>query len=140
MTKKIVLISCVSKKINRGAIAKDLYISPLFKYSMAYARKLNPDYIYILSAKHGLVGLNEYIEPYNETLNEKKIHEVKEWAKKVVIQINEKYDLNKDKFIFLAGSKYRRYILPRLKNYEIPLQGLGIGKQLAFLKNEINKG
>jgi hypothetical protein len=54
--------------------------------------------------------------------------------------MNEKHDLDKDKFIFLAGSKYRKYILPYLKNYDIPLEGLGIGKQLAFLKNEINKG
>ena len=140
MTKTIILISCVSKKLNYGAKAKDLYISPLFKYSLAYARKLNPNMIYILSAKHGLVDLNEYIEPYNETLNEKRTHEVKEWAKKVVNQMNKKHDLDKDKFIFLAGNKYRKYILPHLKNYEIPLDGLGIGKQLAFLKNEINKG
>jgi hypothetical protein len=140
MTNTIILISCVSKKLDHEAKAKDLYISTLFKYSLAYARKLNPDYIYILSAKHGLVDLNEYIEPYNETLNEKKVHEVKEWSKKVVNQMNEKHDLDKDKFIFLAGSKYRKYILPYLKNYDIPLEGLGIGKQLAFLKNEINKG
>ena len=59
MTKTIVLIPCVSKKLNYGAKAKDLYISPLFKYSLAYARKLNPDMIYILSAKHRLVDLNE---------------------------------------------------------------------------------
>jgi len=39
-----------------------------------------------------------------------------------------------------VGIKYRKYILPHLKSYEIPLEGLGIGKQLAFLKNEINKG
>jgi hypothetical protein len=140
MNKTIILISCVSKKLNYGAKAKDLYISPLFKYSLAYARKLNQDYIYILSAKHGLVDLNEYIEPYNETLNEKKVYEIKEWAEKVVTLIKEKHDLNKDKFIFLCGIKYRKYILPYLKNYKIPLVGLGIGKQLAFLKNEINKG
>ena len=86
-----------------------------------------------------MVDLNEYIEPYNETLNEKKDNEIKKWAKNVVDQIKEKHDITKDKFIFLAGNKYRKYILPHLKNYEIPLEGLGIGKQLAFLKNETNK-
>ncbi|MBU4205216.1 hypothetical protein KKH26_03535 [Patescibacteria group bacterium] len=138
MTKTIVLISCVSKKLNYRAKVKDLYISPLFKYSLAYARKLNPDAIYILSAKHGLVGLNEYIEPYNETLNEKGVHEIKEWSEKVITQISAKHDLKKDMFIFLAGNNYRNYILPYIKNCEIPLKGLGIGQQLAFLKNEIN--
>jgi len=95
MTKTIILISCVSKKLKHGAKAKDLYTSTLFKYSLAYSRKLNSDYIYILSAKHGLVALNEYIEPYNETLNEKRGHEVKEWAENVVNQMNEKHDLDK---------------------------------------------
>jgi len=49
MTKKIRLISCVSKNLNCKAKAKDLYTSPFFKKSLAYARKLNPDKIYILS-------------------------------------------------------------------------------------------
>lgn len=38
-----------------------LYTSPLFTYALAYAEALHPDAIYILSAKHGLVGLDEVI-------------------------------------------------------------------------------
>ena len=125
--------------MNYKAKVKDLYVSTLFKYSLAYAGKLNSDKIYILSAKHGLLSLVKEIEPYNETLNDKKAHEIKEWAEKVITQISEIHDLNKDMFIFLAGKKYRKDILPRVKNYKIPLKGLRIGEQLKFLKNKLEQ-
>jgi len=37
--KTIVLISCVSKKLNHQTSARDLYISPLFRLSLAYAQR-----------------------------------------------------------------------------------------------------
>ena len=66
---KIVLIACVSQKLNKKAKAKDLYTSQLFKYSLAYAHSLNPDKIFILSALHHLLDLEMEIEPYNVTLS-----------------------------------------------------------------------
>jgi hypothetical protein len=36
--------------------------------------------------------------------------------------------------VFLAGERYRKYLIPHLTNHEIPLRGLGIGKQMRFLK------
>lgn len=53
--KKIVLIACSSKKRKEKALVKDIYISALFKYSYEYAQKLNPDNIFVLSAKYGLL-------------------------------------------------------------------------------------
>ena len=132
---KIVLISCVSKKFSIKSLAKDMYISPLFKYNLEYAKSLDFDNIFILSAKYGLLNLDEEIEPYNETLNSKNIKERKEWARIVLEKLKYKVDLDKDEFIFLAGEKYREFLIPYLKNYKIPLEGLGIGKQLGLLKN-----
>ena len=54
--KKIVLISCGKDKCNQRAKARDMYKGSLFKKSLRYAQKLNPDQIFILSAKHGLSG------------------------------------------------------------------------------------
>jgi len=133
---KIVLISCVSKKLNHKAQAKELYISSLFKLNMKYAQSLNPDKIFILSAKYGLLSLEEEIEPYNETLNEKTDGEIKEWSEKVLKQLAKEADLENDEIIFLAGEKYRKYLVPQIKNYKIPMEGLGIGKQLEFLKHK----
>ncbi len=140
MTKKIVLISCASKKLAYKSKAEDLYISTLFRLSFAYAKKLKPDKVYILSAKYGLLNLNDEIATYNETLNDKSTSDVKIWAEKVVIELEKLTNLENDQFIFFAGEKYRKYILPHIKNYEIPLKSLRIGEQLKFLKVKIEQG
>jgi hypothetical protein len=106
---------------------------------MKYAKKLNPDVIYILSAKYGLLNLDDEIPPYNETLNNMGVRERKLWADMIVKQLKEFTDLQCDHFTLLAGNKYREYILPHLTSYEVPLEGLTIGKQLQYLKNELEK-
>ena len=139
MTKKIVLISCASKKLAYKSKAEDLYISTLFRLSLAYAKKLKPDKIFILSAKYGLLNLNDEIATYNETLNNKPVSDIKIWAEKVVFKLGKIANLQNDMFIFFAGKKYRKYILPHIKNYEIPLKSLRIGEQLKFLKNKLEQ-
>jgi len=134
---KIVLISCASKKLKEKARAKDLYISSLFKSSLEYAYSLNPDKIFILSAKYGLLNLKQEIEPYNSTLNSMKDEEVEAWAERILEQLRQEANLQEDEFIFLAGENYRKHLVPEIKNYKIPLQGLGIGKQLKFLKESL---
>lgn len=130
---KIVLISCVSKKLNHKSKAQDLYISQLFQKNLQYAKSLNPDKIFILSAKYGLLRLNEEIEPYDKTLNKMRSNEIKEWANSVLNQLKKLTNLENDEFIFLAGNNYRRFLLPYLKHYKIPMLGLSIGKQLQWL-------
>ncbi len=137
---KIILISCVSKKLPRPARAEELYVSPLFKKNLAYAKSLKPDSIYILSAKYGLVSLNQELDPYEQTLNTMKALEIKDWAGQVLNSLAANTDLDKDRFVFLAGEKYRKYLLPHIKHYEVPLQGLGIGRQLHFLKQKLSHG
>jgi hypothetical protein len=127
---RIVLISCVSKKLPTKAKAKEIYISPLFKLGLRYARSLNPDNIFILSAKYGLLDLEREIEPYEQTLNKMKDEEVKGWAKNVLSELEKVADIRQDEFIFLAGERYRKYIAPNLAKYSVPMKGLGIGKQL----------
>ena len=75
--KRIVLISCVSKKIGYKAKAEDLCISTLSRLSLAYAKKLKPDIIFILAAKYGLLNLDDKIEPYNKTLNDKSVNDIR---------------------------------------------------------------
>ena len=131
---KIVLISCVSKKLSKRAKARELYISPLFKYYLKYAKSLDPSRIFILSAEYGLVDLEEKIDPYDKTLNKMKAPEREEWAQNVINQLKERVNLKDDKIIFLAGKRYREHLVKHMSNYEIPLEGLGIGKQLKYLK------
>ena len=132
--KTIVLISCVSQKLSRPTKAKGLYVSPLFKLSYKFAESLCPDAIYILSAKYGLVTPKKVISPYDVTLNNLRSKKIKRWSSKVLSDLAKQTNLQKDRYIFLAGNKYRKYLLPHIKNFEIPMKGLRLGKQLAWLK------
>ncbi len=135
--KKIVLISCVSKKQERKTTAERIYISPLFKKNLRYAKSLSPDLILILSAKHGVLKLDQEIEPYDKTLNKMNKRESKEWTELVLKQLKNISDLRKDNFIFLAGNNYRKNLLSEITNYQIPMKGLKIGKQLQWLTENI---
>jgi len=132
--KRIVLISCVSQKLPYRAKAKNIYISTLFKLNLRYAEKLNADGVYILSAKYGLLNLEQEIDPYEQALNNMQVNEVKRWANQVIEQIKKICVIEETEFIFLAGEKYRKYLLPQLNNVQIPLKGLRIGEQLQMLK------
>jgi hypothetical protein len=135
----VVLISCVKKKLGHAAQAKDLYASPLFKLSLEYARTLNPDKIFILSAKYRLLSLEKVVEPYNQTLKLMKSAERKEWAAEVLKELNKETDLKNDRFVLLAGKPYLERIEHEIAHREEPLKGLPIGKRVSRLK-ELIKG
>ena len=107
--------------------------------NLKFAQHFAPQKMFILSAKYGLVQLDEEIEPYDVTLNKLSARERKVWATKVVSQIKRYCNLENDHFVILAGEKYRKYLLPHLESYEVPLAGLPIGKQLQFLKEKIER-
>jgi hypothetical protein len=54
------------------------------------------------------------------------------------MQLEEKCDMKKDTVIFLAGNNYRKFILPSCRYAEVPMKGLGLGRQLQFLKRKIS--
>ena len=135
--RRIVLLACAAKKGPSKTRADKLYTSALFQLSLQYARQLRPDATFILSAKHGLLRLDDQVEPYNMSLNEMSAAQRKAWASRVVDQLKASCDLRRDLFIILAGDRYRRYLLPHLTHYEIPLRGLRIGEQLQYLKRQI---
>ncbi|WP_349409357.1 DUF6884 domain-containing protein [Pseudalkalibacillus sp. SCS-8] len=136
--KKVVLLSCVSKKKDTATNAENMYDSTLFKYALKYAQSHNPDKIFILSAQYGLLETSDVIKPYNKTLNKMKKNEQLEWSNLVLRQmIVKKLDLKKDHFIILAGNRYRKYLLDYITHYELPLEGKRIGEQLSFLKGAV---
>jgi hypothetical protein len=143
---KIVLVSCVAKKaeIAEDALlpAKELYVSPLFQKAYAYAESLEPDYIFILSAKHGLLEPDERICKYNESLYSKNAKERTKWADNVLQSLKDKgIDLQNDEVTFLAGKVYCKHLLGpgKIENYHLAYKGLtGIGYILSFLNSKLN--
>jgi hypothetical protein len=133
----ITIVACVSLKENQPNPAKDLYKSPWFKKARAYVEKQDWDW-YIVSAKYGLLHTDKVIEPYELTLNNMKATERKQWSEKVFKEILQVFP-EKGTVRFFAGKRYREYLVPLLQEVgytvEIPLMGLGIGQQLAWLSN-----
>jgi cytoplasmic iron level regulating protein YaaA (DUF328/UPF0246 family) len=136
---RIVLISCVKSKLDHPARAEDLYISPLFKYNLAYARKLKPNHIFILSAKYGLLRLSDKIAPYEQTLKTMPVAERRAWAASVLAGLSRYASLSDDEYIFLAGDSYREYLIPKIRHYQIPFEGVSFGNQLKALKQLVGK-
>ncbi len=137
--KRVVLISCVKTKLDHPAKAENLYIRDLFTKNLAYAKKLKPDYIFILSAKYGLLKLNDRIAPYEKTLNQMPVNERRVWSDSVISELRRYADLEQDEFIILAGEKYRDFLIPHIKKYKIPFEGLSFGNQLKALNKLINR-
>ena len=150
MAKRIILIACVSQKGNKKAKAEELYESQLFVNSLAYAKQLQPDKIFILSALHHLLELETEIEPYDVTISsvpKKKrktglkvlnAAEKRAWGKKVIEQLSTKTDLENDIFIFLAGQAYTKPLKSSIKNIATPLGNLPQGRRVSFLKQKLN--
>jgi hypothetical protein len=80
--------------------------------------------------------VDQVIEPYDETFNEKTIEERREWSRKIAQELRLQCQAGTS-VVFLAGEKYREFLAPALRNLgcnvEVPMEGLAIGEQLHWL-------
>ncbi len=130
----VAFISCVKDKLQGKHKAKDLYVSTFFKKSINYCLT-KYDKVCILSAKYGLLELDDVIENYDMTLNNFSKDEKIKWSNMVHKQMKEVVNKN-DELYFYVGNNYREHLLPLLSNKcEVPLEGKGIGQQLQYFKN-----
>jgi hypothetical protein len=141
MRRAFVLISCVGRKASEPKPASELYRSDWFRKARDYAEQIGDGW-YILSAKHGLLDTGRIVEPYEMTLNEMNKGERQAWAQRVLVQVNEAISPNSH-IIMLAGRKYREFLVDPLTKQgyfvEVPMEGLGIGQQLQWLDEHIEK-
>ena len=88
----VAFISCVKEKRIGKYKAKDLYISDFFRKSFGYCSS-KYDKVFILSAKYGLLDLNDEIENYEMTLNDFSKIEKVEWSVMVCNQLETSIDV-----------------------------------------------
>lgn len=132
----IAIISCVKTKRLGKHKAKNLYNSALFNYSYAYTSK-RYDKVYILSTLYGVLEPDDVIEYYELTLNKMNAQQKRAWAHKTATQLQAKIAPS-DKLFYYCGLNYRSNLIAALPNeYEVPLEGLGFGKQLQFYKGNL---
>lgn len=131
------LVSCSSLKMGGAARARDFYASPLFRASLAYAES-HCERTYVLSAKHGLVGLDDEIEPYNLALTQLRAFERVIWAHRVAIQLVAREGADRSlRVMFLAGREYVDPIIAAIRPLRWitvdPMHGMQIGERLSWL-------
>ena len=130
----VYLVSCVKKKRETAAAAKDLYTSSWFRKARAHVEATGMPW-FILSAQHGLLDPDQEIEPYEKTLNKMKSSERKEWANKVMAQMEQRLP-ESEQIIVFAGKKYRDYLMSYLRSkassVEVPLEKHRQGEQLSW--------
>lgn len=129
MGRTVVLVSCVKRKHDKLAKAKELYDSTLFRAQRVFAEKFADDW-YILSAKYGLLHPETEIEPYEQTLKGAGTAHRREWSRKVYaeLEVRTKSD---DLIIITAGEDYCRFLIPLIEQrgnkVQRPVKGLSMG-------------
>ena len=128
--KPLYLIACSAAKLDHAAPAAQLYTGQAFRLAMAAAERAGADVI-ILSALHGAVYPNLPIAPYNLTLSEMAADDRRQWAANVRHALSE----YQGRAITVLAGKHYAAAVESWPNVSRPLAGLGIGQQLAALKN-----
>jgi hypothetical protein len=128
----VVLVACCGPKLPYAAPAKELYQSDLFRKSRAYAEQHGEGWL-ILSAEHGVVHPEATLAPYDKTLKTMPANERRAWADKVRAQLD-----TSDRYTVLAGNDYCGWMNDEFDTAR-PMEGLGIGQQLAWLLGNVKK-
>lgn len=143
MRKTVCLIGCCKGKAKLPCAAKDLYRSPLFRLCRRWA-EANADAWFVLSAKLGCVRPEQTIEPYDRTVRERRpfnqAHPLRPadyatWMyASVQAQICQYATPGQaPRLIVLAGKDYWQLLAGRYE-MELPLDGMGVGERLRWLK------
>ena len=142
------LVSCSAQKLDRPAPARQLYTSPLFRLSLAYA-EARCDHVYVLSAFHDVLELDQRIDPYDWRLGSKREREA--WAFRVANRVVPRHGRDAH-YVILAGNDYARPLYAALHMHggcnsygylgvpfaqiHEPLRGKQIGQRLRWLKDQ----
>lgn len=135
----VVLVGCVKGKRSHGAPAKELYVSDYFVKMRSYAEQTGAPWL-ILSAEHGLVGPDDWLEPYERYLPDTSRDYQRAWG----WQVAEKLDAALGPLTGMvievhAGSAYVNAVQPPMTSRGAvvidPLHGLSIGRRLSWYLN-----
>lgn len=129
MSGRLVIIGCGARKLDRPAIAAELYVGPYFSGCLATALHLaGRGDVRILSARYGLLGLDDEIEPYDLTIGQPGAITVGELG----AQAAAAGELGRP-VLALCSARYAALIREVWQDVSTPLAGLGIGYQRAVL-------
>lgn len=141
---KVVLVGCGSTKRAEASPARELYTSLLFRKSLSYALRIatTAQHVYIVSAKYGLLELDQVVEPYNFRLTSMPLQRRITWGVDVALDLAQRR--SGADLVLLMGATYvdplalgLRSISPPFASLTVPMHGMGIGVRLGWLHEQI---
>lgn len=132
------IVGCGKQKLGREARARDLYTGSLFRAARAFAERC--DDWRILSAAYGVLRPETRIKPYDKRLTRNAL-ERQQWALVSATSITSTMAPIGYEVIFLASADYADPIAAELERRGVickqPLRGMGIGKRLQWLTQDV---
>ncbi len=150
----IALIGCGKKKRTFACPARELYIGPLFTAAREWA-EANADAYWIASAKHLILAPDQVIEPYDLSMRDLDAETRRTRARQIQLHFRSRWidfcTFEKNARGFIVAKTRPRVVLLASRDYllgfyewrerhrdsfafEMPLEGMGIGQQLAWLR------
>ncbi len=156
-TARVVLLGCSKQKLDHPAPARELYASPLFRRSLAFAETLAPaERIFIVSGQHGLVAPDDVLRPYDARLSTRPALERGWWANQIAVDLegrmrrgfappgihvdDDRPALRGLDVVLLMGRSYAGPIadaIPSTWTACQPLDGLEVGERLRWLNRAL---
>lgn len=160
---RITILGCGKSKVggDEPVAVRDLYTSSLFTKSLTLAEATS-DVVYVASAQHGLVTLDEKYRPYDQTLKGWGLKEHMAWGARVASTLLQRHKLyaipdgkpgpvmSLHRITILAGQEYSWPIEADLKrsqrassalslqlDVKTPMAGLMVGERLAWLNLQL---
>ncbi len=131
--KTLAIISCGAKKKSIPAKARDLYEGNLYKAALSFVERIGFNFV-IISAKHAILSPDQVVAPYEMRVDQMSKDQYRLWSLRVVDALKK---LSPEKIIWLCPAIYCELPSKMLNGnikHEFPLKGLGIGRQIQWLK------
>lgn len=137
------LLGCSERKLKRHQLgpdgkapARDLYRGPAFRLGLKYIDQ-HCDQGLVLSAKHGVVELDQRLGLYDKTPRDMTRAERSRWGERMRDDLRKRFGRRKVRLVVLAGSLYASAIAGCGYEVEEPLARLGQGKRLQWLSQRV---
>lgn len=125
----VVLVGCGAAKRDHSTWAADLYTGPYFRACLATATAIaDRADIFILSARYGLLGPDDWADPYDLTLSQPGAVDARQLAAQAADR-----GIADRAVIALCGGRYAALAGQVWADVSTPLAGLGIGRQRHVL-------
>lgn len=139
---RVALVGCSKAKGQRRAQALTLYTGRIFRAAVDLTTATH-DQTFIVSALHGLVDLEQEVDPYDFTIARYSVEQRIAWGETVVAELSKATGAVPLRVTVLMGESYARWLrgpLARRDGWTVsyPLDGIaGIAPRVQWLRDQL---